>query len=559
MGSLRERASIMISSRRMRLILLVGSAVPLTVSLFSSRYLVADNLGVFSSLSWLFYVAVGMVLVGLAMNAMSRHRNRLVHLLALLEITTFFLAAGVIVGGPGMIANQFVGVVIYFEGVNFIHTHTIQSIAPYFPQIGGWPAPTGFFGLLLSSMGILNPPLAPEDLILIQILLAFIDVALFFCLAERLLGENSNGFYAASATFVILGRLTPSIPNDIGFSYTMFLALCLILFSGGKQKTVLWFLVFLVIALSNFYASLMAMAISTVYSVYTRKIGLFSIGSTVIVVWLLLGPPGGYTSLARSSLLSVLNWGAILNRFVAATSEGSYSHRLIVFSQIALYIIVLTFGIVALIYEYFRRGPKRLLVMRLMSFVCLMLLVTFVFGPAFGEDPLESLQRSAYFTLPFLLGISFVSANRRVLVALPFILLLATPVSLIALYGPVVNNYVGQPEMQAGRYLQNSYYSGLTILNLVPNYYAALGDTIYYLTAPNLIFSNLSMRTVIGSQLFTIEYPTGSSFILSIGRQTSILFQTVGNWTDYRGMVAKLNSTTDVVYDSGDVQEYFLR
>jgi hypothetical protein len=541
-----------------RRLLFVGIALAMfALGVALSRFEEKDNLGVFTGLSWAFYVAIGTLLLAIVVELRQQRRNSIYILSLVLLIQLFFSSIGFLVGGPGASMPAYIGSVYYFSGItSFLHTGSFSTLVNADPQIGGWPAPAVFFGIILSAMGLASTDKINLVLPITRILFPLFDTILVYLIGSRIFGKKALGAILAALIYAFVGFYIPASFSDTAYTYTLFLVMMLCSFfkiSSWIQTIMLP----AVIIISNFYASLLVGGVIIAHSYWTRayKHAIFYI--VVLVFWSVGGFPSLYQNLARYFFARALNLSILFGATQSAFSTGSQAHHTIVLTQISITVIFLALGMFSLLLRLRKSdSPMRPFSFLFLLSIVIMGLITLVAGPGFGLNPVESIERAFFYSLPLMLLAISSFIGRRSLIVLCALLVVMTSANVVATYGGVVTTYVSPVEQQSGIFLQ-SYYRESNIINLVPNYYGTPSNLFYFTNSDFFLRStivSINSTTVIQMMNNSQNFAVGT-----LGRQVSIEFSSLaGSTIGYNSVLSAVYSRGDIVYANPTIQYYLI-
>ena len=516
----------------------------------STHFQYAADLGVFSVLSPFVYVAFLLLFIAFSLYVLGGNYN--FALMTAILIGVLFSLLGYLILGPGGSETNYVGAVGYLTATRYVMSSRIGNLIAVSPQYGGWPGPIALYGSLLTVLGVNSSSAVASVLIVSQVALVAFAILLVYVVSRKAFGMSPIASLIATVVFASFEHFVPAVMDDIGLSYILFILTYFLLLKKRTGNEFVSMLPLVAIAVSNFYASLMMMPVVAVYTIATKRVRISLIYLSILTAWLVLYVSPNYTSLANYFAVSVLNFSILFGAVTAATTSGSPAHTIVVLVEIVLYASVVGLAVLRFSFDTLRNGfraigPKTLIV----SFILSINVTTFLLGPAFGVNPIESLERAAYFVLPLSFMIIFDGFKTRIhLSAALLILVLLLPVLVISLYSPVQTTFVSTGETYSGQFIQSRSVIGQTLFSLAPSYYSAPGVNIYYFTNPAYLYrSNILQISV--SEGKPIALGKG---LTTVGTQTKVLFQLLsGSSYLYDETVLSLAKSSDVVYSNANV------
>jgi hypothetical protein len=522
------------------------------ISILASHYNWADNLGLFSGLSWMFYLSVALLLFSFLVS-ISGHDMRTAITSALM-IQIFFSLSGFLVAGLGGSQPNFTGEVGYFVAVNFVLHNSIAAIIPHSAAYGGWPVPLLLYGSLLSIVGVSSQP--QPVLIISQIGFSVFDFILMLAIVTAVFGKV--GMYRAFGVLVYSfgGHYIPAVLDDIGLTYTFFLLILLVLLSNrlGFRSAIL-ILLSTGVVLSNFYASMILGAVLLVAGLVTkdfrRPLAYFS----VLLFWLLFGFPSLYVGLIQHSAMAILNVGLLFTQFATAAVGGSLAHHTIVVVTITEDAIFAVWAIILLLVLWIRRLDQYRLSSKFALYIFSMAVFTIIVGPAFSLNPIESLERAYFLSFPlFVLMISNGMGRSPSQFALILLIILA-PLSIITMYGPVVPTYVSPAQESGGTFLEHHSVFPQNFYALVPTKINSPAINTYYFT---------DYRDAFESSFIPLNYSDlqssmsgHASGVYALGHSTRVYISAyTGSVREYE-LAQRALASANLVYSSQDILFYY--
>ena len=540
-------------------LLFVSALLAFAASILTSKYIVGDNLGLFSGLSSLFYVSVAVLVIIVVIDLVN---DRITNLTGFCIVLTqvFFASAGFLIGGPGASQPNYVGSVGYLLASKYTLLNGLTSIIPFSPQYGGWPNGVLLTGMFVSVSGTMGRSLIAPLLVGWQIWLSILDTLLILSIARRHFGRSDIRPYAAALIFALGGHFVPNVANDIGISYT--LALVAILLLVGERRatfrlrdTLVMSMLFIGIIISNLYASFIMLAVVIVHSLWVKRPDYAVLYAIELAAWGALGFPSIYQGLASYFISSILSVHTLTGVLESAATIGSKAHHLIILVQLAYYGL---FAGCAFAATFLRIGGSNVSLrgnIRLAAFVAAIAIATLVSGPAFGTNPIESLERAYFISFVFFVLMIGSRAKRPILFSLA-LLALVSPVNIVAIYGPVVPTYQSMSTQYSGLFLQDHSSRG-TFATLVPTFYnKAPAINIFYFTNPT--FALRSTYVPLDLKGLTSQLSQHSPLVYSIGVQTKLNFLSFTNSiANYTYAVNELDAKGALVYSNPDISIYY--
>ncbi|MCL5067745.1 MAG: hypothetical protein M1368_05255 [Thaumarchaeota archaeon] len=520
-----------------------------TISILSSRFIIGNNLGIFTGLSWTFYLAVFFFLGALALIVNSDIGSGTRHLIIILLIQFLLSSVGYLVGGGGASTPAYLNYVYFLGGVNFVASSaSISAIVPFSAALGAWPASTVFYGQLLSVLHLSN---ANFGIILFstQVLQSLFDTVLVFLIAETIFGRHNTLRYLATMVFVFGAWNIQSALQDTGYAYTIFLVMVLMLIRTRSRLAVNLTigLFFIALILSNLYASLVGMGFVVAYSYIERNPSPLIAYFTLFGAWTAFGPALGYTALATYFVHNIFNIKILFSSLFSASSAGSSSHHFIASSQLSLSVALVILGFAGILSATrINRTRARRMATELLVYLVAMSLITLITGPAFSGNPLETAERLYIFSLPILAVAMGLSIAPKFVPVLLICLSILTPIVVVASYGGVVPTYVSQADEKGGMFLQ-TFQTANVFVSFKPAFYDQDILLIYYIVNGSLWYHS-TMITVSASQLVNFSQPG----IMSLGSQEQIVYRTLSP-DNYATVADSLYSRMNVVYANPDV------
>lgn len=551
---------------RSKLWLLVLGILVYIASIYLSRYEWADNLGLFSGLSWTFYLSISILLLVFYLSVTGT-RSVSVAFSAVLLIQVFFSLVGYLIGGSGASQPNYVGEVGYFDGTNFVLHNSISALIPHSAAYGGWPAPLALYAALISVTN--TSSLVQPVLIVSQISYSVFDSILVFLIARQVFGKDGIQALLVALLYAFGGHYIPAVLDDIGLSYTILFLIILVLLSPKLRNTnqIVVACLYFAVALSNFYASIMLGAILIAHGLYTRRYRFPLLYLMILLIWLIFGFPFLFTGLVQNFLAAVFKANILFGQLTAASTIGSSAHHVITSSTVAEDTIFAAMALLVLFWSLIKRLELRKQILEFGAYIVSMGIVTVIAGPTFGGNPIEALERVYFVSFPFFLLIIVFGMRKELLPIVLLMLVVIAPLSMITMYGPVVPTYLSTAQQYGGTYLEGhlgnatSYFKGYVgnhqLYSLVPTYYNINSPAIneYYFVNPNVVFQS-SYIAVNSSQLIN-SLATHSGGIYSIGNSTAVYVSAyTGSLQSYYSAINALNRT-DLVYSNPDLAFYY--
>ena len=531
-----------------------------SIGAFTSKFVAGDNLGVVSGLSLACYGGIFVILLLIWIEFRNGRLGR--HLLGLiLLVQSMFAMLGYMTGGVGATSPNFGQFLGYFYQVGLLGQSSIQTLAHQSPEVGGWPAATAYYYTFLTITGLGTPAAATSVLVTWQLFSYLLDTILVFLIIRTTLEDSPYLAYAGALVYIFGDYLVYPEFLDVGFSYTLVLFTILLVFSlmkGAKKWRVAAMIIIPTVILTNFFASVVVLAILIGYTLRTRKFEPLVIFAVVYVGWNAIGSPSMYTGYIQLLLTNIFNLRILAHALVQGSSAGTANHHLIALSQLGLALFFATWTLFSLALIAGRHDRFLLVpVLQLLIFPLLIAGIALLIGPGFGVNQIESLERAFVFAFPFLLVIICASLKPNRIGLLIMVLLVITPFSILTTYGGVTSSYITQVEIQGGLFLQD-HEVGNTFVNLEPaNFTAPLPAGSYQFTMGEIQFV-WSLVKLNASLIKTGAYPHDNRIVGSIGSFESRIFLIyTGSPIQYSNTESAIHDEFSVVYSSQTL-EYFI-
>ncbi len=472
----------------------------------SAPFPYGSDLGIFETLSLAYYVAVAITLIAVALAVIDKRTGRYLPLLGLLALVAeLYFTPDLIVGFSSNYASYLTNTHCYTISSQILQDSSINSV---YPSPCNWPGVWLFFATFLEVLGIQNLVLST---IVAQWLTVVLMVFLFFGIMTQLFGDKRRLVYI-STLIAIFGVWTfPSIAiNDVSFSIVLFLVLLLII--GKAQKGAPWLalagsIVLIALAISNPYASASAVGLlllSSAFFLKRKKIFvltlLFLIAFISFFLWYVIINPNivsGYSP--QIERLFSLHF---LTSELTAKVTGSLNHQITVFNGelLTIFFALLAFSGLILRRRKLTSQPDLQVLLGVVGIV----LVVVSFGPAYGlgssimYSVVETIQRAwvfAFFGVAFYATQLFV--GKKSFIFLIVILLLFTPLFVVARYGNVGFQYSSPPVMYGGIFFTDYTYSNVVIQETAnfSSHGALYIRDLRYSSIPSLPFQGLDNIT----------------------------------------------------------------
>lgn len=523
-----------------------------------SQFVNADNLGVYSGLSWVFYLSLGILISLLAWRIYTRRESQTTNLAVILLIQVFILAIGYLVGGIGASSSDSNGFLTYFGIVAYAAQHGLGSVFSSSAQAGGWPSSTAFYSFLLEVTNLASPQNAVQVVVISRVMFGTFDTLVIFLIVRKMYPETPflptyvSMFYIAGCFFI------PAWFQDTSFAYTLFLLLSLLLIGFRQKASIPIFLTMVATVLANFYASVIVLGLVSADFIITRNRRYLVAYLIFLGAWNFIGYPLlYYPSFGVYYLTHFFSLGFLAAKINGSLTQGSYSHHLVVLSQLSL---TLAFGAGAFASMLWLRvrGKRDMLPKpsKLIFYPILIAAIGSAAAAGFGVNPIEGLERAYIFAVPFLLIILGAGFTRRSAPFLALLVILLMPITIITTYGGVTPVYFSNSNMQGGNYLQ-THWADNTFLSLTFQASTPTGGGAFIFTEGYLVLHSYTLY-LNSTQIPGLSHNGKPSMVGSLAHFLEVDSQIYGVSPQYLTLANALARSANIIYSNPDTQYYLI-
>jgi hypothetical protein len=480
--------------------LIVLALVDFLISAKYSSFRPGDNLGIFSGLSYWFYLSL--ILLSLSSWLFSRLKpNSLFSLFLILLAQCIFTSVGFLVGGLGALQPDFLDPVYHFSATAYMDQTSLFTLISHSAQYGYWPASNLFHGVLFEVTGTYKESNLVSILLLARVLYAAFQTTMLFAFLKRMT-RNIELSTIGSLIFIMYGAYEPAVLKDVGYNFAVFLVIIYFLNKRPLNQLALVPLIFVAL-ISNAWGSIMLLAILTAFAIMTKNFRLIILPGLIFAVWNVIFLGHSVTGFITSELSHFFFVPALHNILSASTAVGSSIHqeftRITLYYAAALYILAIICISITLVQK--TNVSKRMTVNLLMVLFAL-LLADAAFGTGFGPNPIESIERTFTYSIPFLLLpilLSLMGIRRRLLIYFWLLLLICSPLTIITSYGGVSSTFMSTPEQMGGQFAQTFATNPRLVALWVPFYGNQVTGNMFLTNGSfvlNLLISVINVSTV---------------------------------------------------------------
>jgi hypothetical protein len=451
--------------------LIVLALVVFLISAKYSSFRPGDNLGIFSGLSYWFYLSL--MLLSLSSWLFSRLKpNSLFSLFLILLTQCIFTSVGFLVGGLGALQPDFLDPVYHFSATAYMDQTSLFTLISHSAQYGYWPASNLFHGVLFEVTGTYRENNLVSMLLFSRVFYAALQTTLVFAFLRRITRSIELSMIG-SLIFIMYGAYEPAMLKDVGYNFTVFLVI-IYLFSKKPLNLLALAPLIFVALISNAWGSIMLLAVLTAFAIMTKDFRLIILPGILFGVWNVIFLGQIVKGFVISELSHLFLVSTLRNILSTATAVGSLIHqeytRITFYYAVALYIVATICIAITLVQKTNRNG--RMTVSLLMVPFAL-LIAGAAFGTGFGSNPIESLERTFTYSIPFLILpvlLSLMRIRRRLLIYFWLLLLICSPLTIITSYGGVSSTFMSTPEQMGGQFTQAFATSPSLVALWVPVY-----------------------------------------------------------------------------------------
>lgn len=538
-------------------VVVAGSLLLYLVGINASTYINADNLGVYSGLSPLVYLAIGVPMAVVAIDLIYGISSERQNLFLILLSQVLMLVLGFMTGGVGASSSNADGAINYFGVIQYSIHYGLQKVIPLSAQVGQWPGATSFFTVMFSAIGLTGQSQVTLAVIASRVGFGLFDTFVIYLVARSLKPEDHYAPSFAALLFIGCDYFVPIWLQDTAFAYSLFLFLALYLVLSKKESYLVIVLGFASLVMSNFYASITLGGLVFAHFVLKRDSTLVLVYLVLILAWNVIGLPFLYSaSVGAYFITHLFDYTFLFNRVTLALSQGSSYHHLIALTQTGLMIMLSGMGLAAFVIVRIRGLKIRRIADMMLVFSILIALFGVLGAPGFGLNPIEGLERAFIAITPFLVVLSTILGGRKNTLFYLIIMIAILPVAVITTYGGAVPTYFSSSALSASVYLQSHWENNTVVAISSPVPYGPTGGGIFIFTNGSVILS-YSRLELNYTEILNIS-PDQTKPVIGSLSHTLQVDATILNGSDgaYLKFAAKVLNTDPVVYSNPDTKYY---
>ena len=420
-------------------------------SLLTTRIVIADNLGLFSSLSPTFWVATALTILSLlSVNYYPRWKKLEFIILSFYALMLYLTP--IIIGGSKMsplFPNNSWG----FETmVNSISQKGFvdPSLSFHFNWPGVWFLVTELFQVIG-----LKGSFTYSVVILAQFWLV-IEVPLFYLIFRNLFHNMKHLVGPATIVSITVSWMLPAVIGNHALAFVLFLLFFSVFLrgdSGDRKTTILLLIIISTIVFTHFVTSLVLLSILAAM-IFLRKKGagfLFLVCLMLLTVWTIYVTASFFQREFSDVIFNAFRLENMTPFINEGTSRGSQMHHLAVYSRLLLPAI---FGIISLssifLFKKFNRQTDKI-VLVIAGAIGIVLVGV---GASYGLELLHRVILLELIPIGYFAAKFFMRKSTRIILIV--VLILTVPFFVIARNGNLPAEYVSEQAIMGSNFLENA-------------------------------------------------------------------------------------------------------